>query len=193
MGICWSHTSSSEPCLKWKTVPGDLDLKGLLLLLLLPLSCDRTNPRQRDSLWLRIHTDASLMCDHAERQRTSVEHVQSCFLLHREAFLRLVLHFIALSHLQHAKQTYNIRVLTLRKERGLFMWVCIDVHCLCTQKSDSGEIKRKSKPVRVRTGCLQHRIPQHQLAGCASTGAEVGQLGEVNTPHPLGFLKSDGG
>lgn len=41
----------------------------------------------------------------------------------------------------------------------------------CAQKSDSGEIKRKSKPVSVRTGCFQHRIPQHQLAGCAATGS----------------------
>lgn len=101
----------------------------------------------------------------------SVEHVQSCFLLHREAFLRLVLHFIALSHLEHSKQTYNIRVPALRRKRGLFMWLCIDVHCLCTQKSDSREIKRKSKAVRVRTGCFQHHIPQHQLAVCAATGS----------------------
>lgn len=111
------------------------------------------------------------MCDQAGRQRRSVEHVQSCFLLHREAFLRLIPHFNALSHLEHTKQTYNIRVPTLQRERGLCMWVRTGVHCPCAQKSDSGEIKRKSKPARVRTGCFQHRIPQHQLAGCAATGS----------------------
>lgn len=111
------------------------------------------------------------MCDQAERQRTSVEHVQSWFLIHREAFLRLVLHFIALSHLKLTKQTDNIRVQSLWTELGLFLRVCIDVRRRCTQKSDSGEMKRKSKPVRVRTGCFQHRIPQHQLVGCAATGS----------------------
>lgn len=168
MSICWSNTSSSEPCLKWKNCAWR---EVAVVVVVVIQGCDRGNRRQRDSLWLRIHTHASLICDQAGRQSTSVEHVQSCFLLHREAFLRLLLHFIALSHLQHTKQTYNIRVPTLRRERALFMRVCIDVHCLCTQKSDSGEIKRKSKPVRVRTGCFQHRIPQHQLAGCAATGS----------------------
>lgn len=33
----------------------------------------RRNQRQRDALRDGIHTDASLMCDQAERQRTSVE------------------------------------------------------------------------------------------------------------------------
>lgn len=59
-----------------------------------------------------------------------------------------------------------------------------------------GEIKRKSRPVDVRTGSFQRCIPQPQLAGCACEwllfGGEVGQLREVNTPHPQGSLKSGG-
>lgn len=117
-----SHVESEKNS-AWREV-------AVVVVVVVIQGCDRRNRRQRDSLWLRIHTHASLMCDQAGRQRRSVEHVQSCFLLHREAFLRLLLHFIALSHLQRTKQTYNIRVPTLRRERALFMRVCIDVHCL---------------------------------------------------------------
>lgn len=96
------------------------------------------------------------------------------FLFTENPFLRLALHFSTLSHLKHTKQTHNIRVPTLRSEGGLkrsCSCVSTDTYWLCTQKSDSGEIKRKSKPVSVRTGCFQHHIPQHQLAGYAATGS----------------------
>ena len=143
------------------------------------------------SEWLSVAQD-SHRCFINVWQRTSVEHVQSFLLLHREAFLRLGLRFMALSHLEVTKQTYNIRVPTLQREPGLFMWVCIDVHCLRKQESDSGEIRRKSKPVRVRTGCFQHRIPQHQLAGCATTGSYrswSGPAGGSKHTSSLGFYE----
>lgn len=110
-----------------------------------------------------------------QRQRRSVERVQSFLPLYREPFfLWLVRHFIALSHLKHTKQPIisgfrlcGVCVCVGGLQRELFMCVSSD----CAQKSDSGEIKRKSKAVSVRTGCFQHRIPQHQLAGCAATGS----------------------
>lgn len=75
----------------------------------------RRNQRQRDALRAGIHTDASLMCDQAERQRTSVERG------HRGPFLHLAPHFISLLHSErtHTKHTYNIRVPPLQREEGV--------------------------------------------------------------------------
>ena len=129
----------------------------------------RRNQRQRDALRAEIHTDASLTCDQAERQRRSVERGQRSLPRHREPFLHLAPHFISLLHSGRTQNTPIISGSTSAEGGGsVSEAVCTHVtHMLqlCRYKCESREIRRKSKPVDVRTGCFQRCVPQHQLAG----------------------------
>lgn len=108
-------------------------------------------------------------------QRTSVERVQFSSSPQRSLFNGPC----STSSLYRTSSTPNKPIISGFRLCGgsgaaevrLFMCARIDARPLRTQKSDSGEIKRKSKPARVRTGCFQHRGPQHQLAGCAAAGS----------------------
>lgn len=81
---------------------------------------------------------------------------------------------------QRAHTTYNIRFHLWRgwgggerqprSEEKLCVHV-LHMHRPSMRKPEGVEIKRKSKPVDVRTGCFQRCVPQHQLAGCAVTGS----------------------
>lgn len=138
----------------------------------------RRNQRHRDALRARIHTDASLMCDQAERQRTSVERGQRSLPRHRDSFLHLAPDFISLLHSEHTHNTPIISGSTsadgggsVSQKQGEAVCTCVTTCISCMYECESGEIKRKSKPVDVRTGRFQRHVPQHQLAGCAVTGS----------------------
>lgn len=90
------------PDLGWNSIPmGAESIFKEVVDVVVIQSNDRGSQRQRDVLRVRIHTDASLMWDQAGRQRTSVERVQRFAPFHREPFLQVAPHFIALSHRKH--------------------------------------------------------------------------------------------
>lgn len=81
---------------------------------------------------------------------------------HREPFLHLAPHFISLLHTPIISGSTSAEGggSVSQRERGTLRYKC-----------EKGEIKRKSKPADVRTGCFQRCVPQHQLACCAVTGS----------------------
>lgn len=125
MGICWPLTHrqlslvfevKQHPWLGAKSI-----FKGVVVVVVVIQGRGRRNQRQRDALRSEIHTDASLMCDQAERQRTSVERGQHSLPPHREPFLCLATHFIssiAQWEHTHTHHTYNIRFHLWRGRRA---------------------------------------------------------------------------
>lgn len=122
MGICCSHTGSSEPCL----------VKRCSLIWRGWCCCCYPRPWQEEptSEGLTVvqdsHTCLINVWSSGETENVCGA-LQSLLPLHREVFLWLLLHFITLSHLEHTKQTYNIRVRTLWREHSP-KWSC---SCMC--------------------------------------------------------------
>lgn len=173
MGICWPLTHRPlSSVLEVKQHPGLGAKRVFKKVVVVFEGSSRRNQRQRDVLRAGIRTDASLRCDQAERQRTSVERGQHSFHHHREPFLHLAPHFISLLHGERTQNTPIISASTSGEGGGSTkVKLCGSIHLLLSNTCMRGEIKRKSKPVDVRTGRFQRAIPQHQLAGCAVTGS----------------------
>ena len=182
MGICWPPTHQQlSAVFEVKQHPwlGAKSIFREVVVVVVIQGRGRRNQRQRDALRAGIHTDASLRCDQAERQRTSVERGQRSLPPHREPFLHVAPHFISLLHSEHTQPIISGSTSgeggrggerQPRSEEKLCVHV-LHMHRPPMRKSQSVEIKRKSKPVDVRTGCFQRCVPQHQLAGCAVTGS----------------------
>lgn len=169
---------SSVQCLRWNGIP-DWVLRSffkeavVVVVVVVIQGRGRRNQRHRDALRARIRTDASLMWSSRETEdvcgaRPALSSSPQRLLSTPRARLHL---FIA--QRAHTKHTYNIRFHLCRRRRQCrpkvgWSRVYVSYH-MC--KCESGEIKRKSMPVDVRTGRFQRRVPRHQLAGCAVSGS----------------------